>query len=48
LEIERRGLEVPYQAMQSFYEKLAIDEYGGGELSAARKFRGETKRSIKG
>jgi len=47
LEMERRGLEVPYQAMQSFYEKLAIDEYGGGELSAARKFGAKRSEALK-
>jgi hypothetical protein len=38
LETERRGLEVPYQAMQKLYPTLAIDEYGGGELKAARRY----------
>ena len=47
LEMERRGLEVPYQAMQSFYEKLAIDEYGGGELRAARNFGAKRSEAFK-
>ena len=38
IETERRGLEVPYQAMQTLYATLAIDEYGGGELKAARHY----------
>lgn len=47
LEMERRGLEVPYQAMQSFYEKLAIYEYGGGELRAARNFGAKRSDAFK-
>ena len=47
VEMERRGLEVPYQAMQSFYETLAIDEYGGGELSVARKFGAKRSEALK-
>jgi hypothetical protein len=49
LETERRGLEVPYQAMQKLYATPAIDEYGGGELKAARHYgakrRDETKNA---
>lgn len=48
LEMERRGLEVPFQSMQKFYEKLAIDEYGGGELSAAKKFGAKRVEELKG
>ncbi len=47
LEMERRGLEVPYQAMQSLYEKLAINEYGGGELRAARNFGAKRSEAFK-
>ncbi len=45
LEIERRGLEVPYQAMQTFYATPAISEYGGGELKRARQL-GKKRRSL--
>jgi hypothetical protein len=38
IETERRGLEVPYQAMQTLYATPAIEEYGGGELKAARHY----------
>ena len=38
LETERRGLEVPYQAMQKLFATPAINDYGGGELKAARHY----------
>ncbi len=48
LETERRGLEVPYQAMQTLYATFAIDEYGGGELKAARHYGAKKFEETKG
>ena len=47
LETERRGLEVPYQAMQKFYASPAIEEYGGGDLVAAKQFGAKRREATK-
>lgn len=47
LEAERRGLEVPYQAIQSLYASPAVDEYGGGDLKAARQFAVKQRAAVK-
>ncbi|MCA1633766.1 MAG: hypothetical protein LC802_08620 [Acidobacteria bacterium] len=47
LETERRGLEVPYQTMQKFYPSPAIEEYGGGDLTAAKQFGAKRREATK-
>jgi hypothetical protein len=47
LETERRGLEVPYQALQKFYTSPAIEEYGGGDLTAGRQFGAKRREATK-
>jgi hypothetical protein len=43
----RRGLEVPYQALQKFYTSPAIEEYGGGDLTAAKQFGAKRREATK-
>ncbi len=47
LETERRGLEVPFQAMQKFYASPSIEEYGGGDLVAAKQFGAQRREATK-
>jgi hypothetical protein len=47
LEAERRGLEVPFQAIQKFYASPSIEEYGGGDLAAARQFGAKRRAATK-
>ncbi|HZH30045.1 MAG TPA: hypothetical protein VEY11_04725 [Pyrinomonadaceae bacterium] len=43
LEDERRGLEVPFQSMQTFYARSAITEYGGIELALGKRITPNVK-----
>lgn len=47
MEAERRGLEVPFQAIQKFYATPAIDEYGGGDLKVARLHGANRRNALK-
>lgn len=37
IEAERRGLEIPFQSMQTFYARSAITEYAGIELALGKR-----------